>query len=142
MSFFQRILGGPGAPRRLPICLERTGDINVVIVDSGNVDQATSTAIKQAVRSLAQPGAQVVLDLERIQIIDSYGCGAIVACVRHLRSNGGELAVCGLTPALRALFELVRMHQVLDIFNTRAEAIRSIEAIRAGTSNLQQVPCE
>jgi len=68
-----------------------------------------------------------VLDLSKIEFIDSTGLGALVSCLRQAHSTGGEIKLVGLTKSARALFELVRMHRVFEVFNSSAEAITSYE---------------
>jgi anti-sigma B factor antagonist len=69
--------------------------------------------------------AKLVFDLTQVKQLDSSGLGSIVGCLKHLRTVGGDLKLCGLSKQIRTLLELVRMHHVFDIFNTRQEAIDS-----------------
>jgi len=48
-----------------------------------------------------------------------------LACLRHAHEASSEIKLCQLTKPVRALFELVRMHRVFEIFNTPDEAERS-----------------
>ena len=47
--------------------------------------------------------------------------------VQQIHEAGGDLKLCNLTKQVRALFELVRMHKILDIFETRAEAVAAFQ---------------
>jgi len=67
----------------------------------------------------------VILDLSEVQFVDSSGCGAILGYLRQLNSAGGDLKLCTVSKPVRSLFELVRLHRILDIFNTRDEAAKS-----------------
>lgn len=69
---------------------------------------------------------RAVLDMSQLQFVDSSGLGAILSCLRELNKRDGDLSLCGLTKPVRTLFELVRMHRVFEIFNTREEAIRAL----------------
>ena len=85
-----------------------------------------TTTVKEFKRQLAEnaaPGRRLVLDLGRVQFVDSSGLGAILSASRRLAETGGDLKICGLTPAVRVLFELVRMHRVFDVLNSREEAL-------------------
>jgi anti-sigma B factor antagonist len=64
-----------------------------------------------------------VLDLGKVQFVDSSGLGAILSASRQLLETGGDLKICSLTPPVRVLFELVRMHRVFDVLNDREEAV-------------------
>ena len=39
--------------------------------------------------------------------------------------EGGDLKLCNVTKPVRALFELIRMHRIFDIVNTREEAVQA-----------------
>ena len=64
-----------------------------------------------------------VLALPELKFLDSSGLGAILSCLRQLNASSGELKLCGMSKGVRALFELVRMHRIFDLYNTREEAI-------------------
>ena len=88
-----------------------------------------TTTVKEFKRQLAEnvaPGRRLVLDMGRVQFVDSSGLGAILSASRKLAETGGDLKICGLTPAVRVLFELVRMHRVFDVLNSREEALGAL----------------
>jgi anti-sigma B factor antagonist len=97
----------------------------VVVTSEEALDAGNANDFKVAVAKMIQPGAQLVLDMRGIKFIDSSGLGAILSCLRQLNDQGGDLKLCGMNKPVRALFELVRMHRVFEIFNTRDEAVRS-----------------
>ncbi len=100
-------------------------DIAVVRVESKVLDAGTAAAFKDSMKPLLTDGAKVVLDLSRVEFIDSSGLGALVSCLRQAHGVNAEIKVFGLRKPVRALFELVRMHRVFEVFNTADEAISS-----------------
>ena len=100
---------------------------NAVVVEAGaeTLDASNAQEFKSAMSRMIQPGAHLVLDMNGIRFVDSSGLGAILSCLRQLHDQGGDLKLCSMNKPVRALFELVRMHRVFEIFNTRDEAIRS-----------------
>lgn len=93
-------------------------------------DTIDTTTIRQFKRELTEAiGAKhtLVVDLGRVRFIDSSGLGALLSASRELASAGLDLRLCELTPQVRTLFELVRLHRVFDIANTRAEATDLVE---------------
>jgi anti-sigma B factor antagonist len=89
------------------------------------LDASNTPEFKYQMEAVVEPHAKVVLDLSQVLFVDSVGCGGILSCLRKLNTVGGELKLCGITKPVRMLFELIRLHLVLDIFNTREEAIRA-----------------
>ena len=76
---------------------------------------------------LVEPNAKIVLDLTKVHHLDSSGLGAMVGCLKQVQTAGGKLMLFGLSKQVRTLFELVRMHHLFDIYNTRQEAIESLK---------------
>jgi len=102
---------------------EQVGDVTVVTVQAEYIDASNCRELKPLLAAVTAP--KVVLDLNRVQLIDSSGCGALISYLRQLKSAGGDMKLCSATKPVRMLFELVRMHRIFDIFNTREEAVRA-----------------
>ena len=66
---------------------------------------------------------KTVLKLANVEFVDSAGLGAVVASLKRLRAMNGDMKICNVHKSVRALFELVRMHKLVDIYNTREEAL-------------------
>jgi anti-sigma B factor antagonist len=67
------------------------------------------------------PG-RVVLDLARVQFLDSSGLGAIVA-VKKLLAPERVLELSGLTPTVEKVFRLTRMDSIFTIHPTIEVAV-------------------
>lgn len=106
--------------------IERTNDMTVVTLTGDRLDSNNTAELKRDLASLLETNSVVVFDLNRLQFVDSSGLGAILTCLRELNAHGGKLALCAMSKQVRALFELVRMHRVLDIYDTREEALRAL----------------
>jgi len=109
------------------ITTDKLDDISVVTLQAESLDASNANDFKRLVGSTVSAKAKIILDLNRVQFIDSTGCGSILSYLRQLNPVGGDLKLCGVSKPVRSLFELVRMHRILDIFNTREEAARSFK---------------
>jgi anti-sigma B factor antagonist len=94
-------------------------------IDAKALDASNARAFKDAIKPMITPGARLVLDLSKVEFIDSSGLGALVSCLRQAHADGGEIKLSGLSKPARALFELVRMHRVFEVFNNLEEAVTS-----------------
>ncbi len=101
------------------------GDIVVGKISAKALDASNSRDLKQSIGPLLATGAKLVIDMSKIEFIDSSGLGALVSCLRQAHSSGGDIKLCGLMNQARALFELVRMHRVFEVFNSSEEAVTS-----------------
>ncbi len=107
--------------------VENTGKITVVALNVESLDAGNATVFKSEIRPVIEGKRKVVLEISKLDFVDSSGLGAILSSLRTVNSNDGELVLCGMTKPVRALFELVRMHRIVDVFNTKEEAINSFK---------------
>jgi anti-sigma B factor antagonist len=105
--------------------IEKHNGVTLVRVAPDTLDADNQKHFKKEVIPALEPNSRVVLDLSDVNFIDSAGLGVILSCYRHLHAANGDLKLCGLSERVRALFELVRMHRIFDIYNTREEALSS-----------------
>ncbi|MBX7172172.1 MAG: STAS domain-containing protein [Pyrinomonadaceae bacterium] len=102
---------------------EKYENVAVVTLTGEVLDANTVSEFKSEINNVIQSEYHVVFDMSKVNFVDSSGIGAILSCLRKLNSEGGDLKICALTKPVRALFELVRMHKIFDIFNTLDEAL-------------------
>ena len=122
----------------MDILLQQHGDVAVAEVPVEELDASNAADFKRDMAPLIDEHAHVVLDLSRLHFVDSSGLGAFISCLRKLNAKGGDLKLCGMSMAVRAVFELVRMHRVFDILSTKEEAVRAFATTPAAVSTLSQ----
>ena len=87
----------------------------VIRVEAARIDAVAAMAFKEQVREVVRPTrGRVVLDLARVEFVDSSGLGSLVAIMKML--GGGrrlELANCG--NAVRKVLTLTHMDSVFDV---------------------------
>ena len=108
----------------MDLSAETSGDISIVNMPGEYLDASTVKEFKADIAAFIEGDAKkIVFDMSSLQFIDSSGLGAILSCLRKLNGSGGELKLCGMSKPVRALFELVRMHRIMDIYDARDDAI-------------------
>lgn len=101
---------------------ETIGNVVIVTLPGETLDAGNAKVLKDNLGNILQPGAKLVFDLSQLRFVDSSGLGLLLSSLRQVHNTGGDLKLCGMNKAVRALFELVRMHRVFEIFATRDEA--------------------
>jgi len=104
---------------------EKIGDVIIVTLHTDVIDSDNTKEFKADISPVIGENRHVVFDMEQVKFVDSSGCGAILFCLRQLNSKKGDLKVIGVQKAVRTLFELVRMHRIIDILTTKEEAAGS-----------------
>lgn len=109
------------------VSVETIGDVVVAVIPGEELDASNIKEFKASVESLLESNTKVVFDLSELQFVDSSGCGVLLSCLRNMNGSGGDLKLCSVTKPVRALFELIRMHHIFDILNTKEEAVRAFK---------------
>jgi anti-anti-sigma factor len=116
--------------RRMNLIVETFGDVAVVNVNEEQIDASTADLFRQSMAPVLASHRHVVLDLGKLNFIDSRGCGAILSCLKALTESGGDLHLCRVNRPVRTVFDFIRLHRICDIYDTKEQAV---EAFRTKT---------
>ena len=106
----------------------RTDRCLVAAVTIDTITHRQCEAVRSTAATLLDQTDSLVIDLHGIRHIDSAGLGAMVCIIKMAREAGKTASLCRLPSEVRVLVELVRLHELIDIYNTADEAIRVAEA--------------
>lgn len=87
----------------------------IIIVLLGELDIATAPGLARQLESLAETGRHLILDLAGLRFCDCAGLSALLRLRQRATGAGGSLHLTALTPALRRLIALARLHDLLPI---------------------------
>jgi len=86
----------------------------------------SSGSLRDRVQAHVNSGkTNIVLNLTRVDYIDSTGLGALVLCYRVAQTAGGALKLLNLNRRELELLVLTKLTQVFDIFNDEQDALNS-----------------
>lgn len=109
----------------MQLTVDKIKNVAVVLVNVEEFDASNADEFKRQVAPVLQSNSKLVLDLQKVQFVDSSGCGAILSCLKSLTSQGGDLKICNVNPTVRGTFELVRLHRICQICTSRDEAVQA-----------------
>jgi len=112
----------------MDIPVEQVDGVAVAEIPVDELDASNSADLKRAMAPILDSYSKLVIDLGRLRFVDSSGLGAMLSCLRQVSAKGGDLKLCAMSKAVRATFELVRMHRIFDILPTREDAARAFQA--------------
>lgn len=107
----------------MKLIVEKNQHVACVKVMFEELDASTAKEFRQQIGPVIEAHSHLILDLSNVTFVDSAGLGALLSCLRRLNDTSKELKICGLCKPVRALFEVVRMHQIFNIYNTQEEAL-------------------
>lgn len=102
---------------------KKHGDSQVVTVDAARIDAAIAIRFKDRMRAETFGGPdRIILDLGKVDFIDSSGLGAIIAVMKALAERQ-RLDLAALEPAVDKVFRLTRMDTIFRIFDSVEDAL-------------------
>ena len=88
---------------------------HAVLEVAGELDLAYAGELRDKLAEASTPGGHVVVDLGRVEFLDSTALGVLVAAAKRLHGTGGELVVRSPRPHIRRVFELTGLDRVLAL---------------------------
>lgn len=94
---------------------------------TGEIDMATAPRLRQHVLTVTARNPEgLVLDLDRVDFIDSTGLGVMVGAAKRMRMiDGGFRIVCSQTH-LNDLFKITRLDEVFDLYESLEDALSTV----------------
>lgn len=107
--------------------METTKVGDVVVITVGDLfDAVVAPQFKNKISDLVkESNVKFVIDMQHCTLIDSSGCGALVASLRMVEKNKGDIKIARPSPQARDLFELTRLHRILEMFDDLDAAVQS-----------------
>ncbi|MBK5222163.1 MAG: STAS domain-containing protein [Acidimicrobiia bacterium] len=102
-----------------------------VISVAGEVDVVSAPGIRaEVVNLVAQGFTDLVLDLARVDFIDSFGLGVMVGALKRVNSHGGRLRVVITEPRVIGVLELTGVDRIFDRRASVDDAVTDPDAAR------------
>lgn len=112
----------------MELVTKKVGDIVVIgLGEPGTLEASNVGPFRETMANLVKDATRVLIDMGNITFLDSSGLGALVAIWRSISSRDGEIKLCRIGPSVRTVFELTRIHRVLEIYDTEEEALASYQ---------------
>lgn len=92
---------------------ELLADGSILCRPLGSLDWIGSMILRHELAVHMRPGFDVVIDLSRVDSIDSVGISVIMGSIRRARSSGSRCEVRGVSPRVRGNMELAGVYQLV-----------------------------
>jgi anti-sigma B factor antagonist len=102
----------------------------ITVVDvSGNLWPRTDKGghvLSEFVQDLAEKGSkQILLNLKGVRQHDNSGVGELVACLKAMRAQQGQLKLANMSQTLNARLAFARLSKIFEIYEDEASAIKA-----------------
>jgi anti-sigma B factor antagonist len=113
---------------QLEIQERQAGDVTILDMDGKITIGEGSTALRSAIRRLAQEGKKkILLNLEKVGYMDSTGLGELIASYTTVSRDGGQLKLLQLSGKLQDLLVITKLLTVFDTYDSESDALGSFK---------------
>lgn len=102
---------------------------------AGRLTSFESKAFREMIQGLVKQGqANIVLNLSKLEYLDSSGIGELVRNYMTVVKKGGAMKVVGLAPKVEEILKVTQLYQVFPEFPDEASALESFPAVQRTSS--------
>jgi anti-anti-sigma factor len=108
--------------------LEEIGPVTVVTFATRSVlDMDSVEAVRDQLNGLVDHlgRCELILDLSQVDRLTSLMVARLIGLAKRARAAGGRIAVCGVRPKVREVFDLLQLPRVFPIYDDQQEALES-----------------
>ena len=98
-----------------------------VIALRGEIDVYTAPLLRQKIVDLVDQGAlNIVIDMEKVDFLDSTGLGVLVEGLKRVKTRGGNLTLVITQDKILKIFDITGLNKAFPIYGTREDAVQGV----------------
>jgi len=90
------------------------------------LDCSTAADVRAEVLKTIDGSSDVVMDLSRVQFVDSAGLGVLITVFKATRKNGKKARFAGARPEVHHIMEVIHLNRILELSPNVPAAIRAL----------------
>jgi anti-sigma B factor antagonist len=92
----------------------------------GEIDVYTAPRLREAIVASIEDGhTRLIIDVERVDFLDSTGLGVLVGALKKVRADGGTLDIVCTQQRILKIFDITGLDKVFGLHDSVQAAIRS-----------------
>jgi anti-anti-sigma factor len=109
----------------VPLEIRESREDEILVLELvGRLDTKTSGALEKAVATHLGAGQRrFILDLAGMEYVSSAGLRIFLVLAKKVSGGTGSLALCGLSPQVKEVFDIAGFTRLFTLAATRAEAL-------------------
>jgi len=103
----------------------RRVDKTTILEVAGEIDLSSSPEVRKMLlhEFTANRTARVIVNMQRVEYIDSSGVAALIEGLKAARDIGSRLLLSGLSPIAREVLQLSRLLKIFEIYENEEQAL-------------------
>ena len=104
------------------------GDYEIIEV-GGEIDVYTAPKLREAIVAAVDAGhTQLIIDVQKVDFLDSTGLGVLVGALKRVRADGGSLDIVCTQERILKIFEITGLDKVFGL-HTSIDGVRTSQAL-------------
>ena len=100
--------------------------IVIIVLDGEMVGGPDATVLIEKLHDLIDSGKnRIVVDLAKVDWMNSSGLGILIGGLTTMRNNGGDLKLASITERIQSLLMITKLLTVFESYDTIEKAIES-----------------
>jgi anti-sigma B factor antagonist len=101
------------------------GDVAILSLE-GRLDLTSASSLKEASKEVLNGSSKkVILNMDKVDFINSSGLGALVSILKEVRNSQGSMRLTNLAPYVKEIFDITQLTNIFEIFPDEKQAISS-----------------
>jgi anti-sigma B factor antagonist len=102
------------------------GEIAIIEVRGSLTGDEDTDRFREEVADFLEQGSKsLIIDLQRVNYMNSLGLGAVLSAHASFKKNDGEIKLVGISKNIRNLFTITRLISIFDVQESVDEAVES-----------------
>jgi anti-sigma B factor antagonist len=108
----------------LDLQIGTNGDTSIITL-VGEIDVYTAPRLRQALIDLVSQGStDIVVDMDRVDFLDSTGLGVLVGGLKRVKSSEGDLRLVVTQDRIMKIFDITGLSKVFPIHGSLDDALQ------------------
>jgi anti-anti-sigma factor len=90
---------------------------------AGELTINTAPEVRDVLMKHVRRDPALLVDLSGLEFMDTSGLATLIESHLKMEKSGGRLALFGLQPQIREIFETTHVHRLFHLFEERDEAV-------------------
>jgi anti-sigma B factor antagonist len=106
--------------------IRTSGDVAILDLKGKITIGEGDVALRENIEKLLEDGKkQIILNLAKVNYMDSSGVGELVGTFTTVNNRGGKMKLLNLTEKIQDLLQITQLLTVFECFSDEAEAVAS-----------------
>lgn len=106
----------------LALTAHTDGDFEIIEV-GGEIDVYTAPRLREAIVAAVDAGhTRLIVDVRKVDFLDSTGLGVLVGALKRVRADGGSLDIVCTQERILKIFEITGLDKVFGLHGSVGEA--------------------